>query len=168
MLTTVPYVRDLTDARAFIRKSASGGMSPYQLADEVRVRWPAIPVDFSVPADAPKARDRSRVDDILSMVATGAGTAAPEPARQEGPAAWAAAIDGVLAAIMRAVFSDANFRTFEAAWRVSSSLAKEDRRAPRRTPAFPSSAPPARRSPRPLMPLPPISPRTRRSLSSST
>ncbi len=125
MLTTVPYVRDLSDARAFVRKNASGGMSPFQLADEVRSRWPGILVKLSVPADAPKAHERNRVDDILSMVATGAGAAASEPARQEGPMAWAAAIDGILAAIMRAVFSDADFRTFEAAWRGIEFLAKE-------------------------------------------
>jgi hypothetical protein len=125
MLSTAPYVRDLNDARSFIRKSASGGMSPFQMADEVRSRWPGIPVELTVPEQAPKARGQNRVDDILSMVATGAAPAASEPARQEGPAAWAAAIDADLAALMRAIFSDENFRTFEEAWRGIEFLARQ-------------------------------------------
>jgi len=125
MLATLPYLRDLSDARTFIRKSASGGVSPFQLADEVRSRWPGIPIELSVPAEVPKPRERNRVDDILSMVATDGGTAAPEAERQGGPAAWVGAIDGLLAAIMRAVFSDADFRTFEATWRGIEFLAKQ-------------------------------------------
>lgn len=126
MLASVPYIRDLNDARAFIRKSTSAGMSPSEIANAVRDKWPTISVDLSVQDQAPSVRDHNRVDDILSMVAMGEEhSARGAAAGQGGPAAWIAAIDGTLAALMRAIFSDETFRAFEAAWRGVEILVKQ-------------------------------------------
>jgi len=126
MLESVGYARDLSDAQTFIRKSASGGTSPGAIADEVRGRWPHLPLDLSFQAQPTKPAARNRVDDILSMVATGAQSAAPAVGALEGgPAAWSAAIDALLGELLTAVFSDGAFRAFEAAWRGIEVVAKQ-------------------------------------------
>lgn len=119
MLESVSYVKDLSDARAFIQRSSSGDTSPSLIVDEVRNRWPHLPLDLSFEAgERKKAPEKSRVDDILSMVAMGTQTAAPAPAAQGGgPTAWVASIDRLLGAVMTAIFSNESFRVFEAAWR---------------------------------------------------
>ncbi|MBP7529874.1 MAG: type VI secretion system contractile sheath large subunit [Syntrophorhabdaceae bacterium] len=116
MLESAGYARDLSDAREFIRRSASGGTSPGAIADEVRGRWPHLPLDLSFQAQPAKPAARSRVDDILSMVATGAQPAATALV-DGGPVAWIAAIDTLLGKLLAAVYSDDIFRALEASWR---------------------------------------------------
>ncbi len=125
MLESVGYARDLSDARVFLRKSASGGTSPGAIADEVRGRWPHLPLDLSFQVQPAKPATRNRVDDILSLVATGTQSEAPAAAVEGGPAAWSAAIDALLARLLTAVFSDDAFRAFEAAWRGIELVAKQ-------------------------------------------
>lgn len=126
MLESVGYARDLSDARAFIQKSASGGTPPGAIADEVQGRWPHLPLDLSFQARPAKPAARNRVDDILSMVATGGTQSeAPAAAAEGGPEAWSAAIDALLGKLLTAVFSDDAFRAFEAAWRGVELVAKQ-------------------------------------------
>lgn len=120
------YLKDLHDARAFINTSSSGGVPPGEIAAAVRERWPGIPIDLSFQAVVPGRQTRSKVDDILSMVAMGDNVSEPSPSVQEGgPASWAAAIDNLIAALMTTIFSDETFRVFEAAWRGIELISKQ-------------------------------------------
>jgi len=85
MLESASYVKDLSDARAFIQRSSSGDTSVALIVDEVRSRWPHLPLDLSFETGARKAPQKSKVDDILSMVAMGTETAASTPAAQPAP-----------------------------------------------------------------------------------
>ncbi|HOW55932.1 MAG TPA: type VI secretion system contractile sheath large subunit [Syntrophorhabdaceae bacterium] len=120
------YLKDLHNARAFINTSSSGGVPPGEIAAAVRERWPGVPIDLSFQTGAPVRQTRSKVDDILSMVAMGDNATEPAPSAQEGgPASWAAAIDNLIAALMTTIFSDETFRTFEAAWRGVELISKQ-------------------------------------------
>lgn len=124
MLESVPYLKDLDEARAFINKAASEGAAPGDIAEAFRQRWPHLPIDLSFEVRS-KAPSRNAVDDILSMVATGGKPETPAAAAQGGPAAWKSGIDGIVAELMTTVFSDENFRTFEASWRGIEVLSKQ-------------------------------------------
>ena len=120
------YLKDLHDARAFIDKASRDKTAPGEIAVCVRERWPGVPVDLSFQAGVPGRRTRSKVDDILSMVAMGDNAAEAAPSAQEGgPSSWAAAIDNLIAALMTTIFSDEAFRVFEAAWRGIELISKQ-------------------------------------------
>lgn len=126
MLETVPYLKDLYDTRVFIDRTDREGTSPGEIAAGVRLKWPGLPLDLSFQARGSKTPPRSKVDDILSMVAMEDSTSSQAPEVQEGgPKAWVAALDKLLSSLITAIFSDGTFRDFEAAWRGIELIAKQ-------------------------------------------
>ncbi len=113
MIESVKYLGELHDAREMIVKSV--GLPPDNIAQALREKWPGLPLDFSFDT-ARTGTQPNRIDDILSMVAM-EGKPRVNSGIVEGPKAWIADIDRLLASLLTVIFSDDTFRDFEAAWR---------------------------------------------------
>ncbi|MBN1102460.1 MAG: type VI secretion system contractile sheath large subunit, partial [Deltaproteobacteria bacterium] len=111
-----PYLRSLVDALAFVDKAGAEGIGEKEVSQQIKARWPELPLDLSIPArDAPRQEERSKVDDILSMVAMPEGAGAtPGAAAGKG---LREQIRSLLARVLAEVYADEAFRTMEAAWR---------------------------------------------------
>ncbi len=115
MIESVKYLKDLSDARELINRSA--GLPPDDIARAVREKWPDLPLDLAVDQTKVNARERNRVDDILSMVAAEGQSHSLNSGNMESPRAFTAEIDKLLGRVLLAVFSDETFRDLEASWR---------------------------------------------------
>jgi type VI secretion system protein ImpC len=119
LIRTTPYLKDLSDAGEFIAKGQSSGADPADIAARVRATWPHLPLDLSIPAASaqPAVRQESAIDDILAMVAMPGGDAQVRSRSAGGPADWKRQLDDLVVANIVCIFTNEDFRTFEASWR---------------------------------------------------
>ncbi len=115
LMGSVTYLKDLSDARELITRSA--GIPAENIAAAVRERWPGLPLDLTVGPSQSGVRETSTVDNILSMVAAQRRSGAIDHGAAQGTASFTAEIDRLVAGVMTAVFSNASFTELEAAWR---------------------------------------------------
>jgi len=120
----VPYLKNLLEAKELIKTSNARGTSPADIASSVKTSWPDLTLELSLP-HAPQETHSggSAIDDILSMVATPAGSSVSGPGK--GPETWIREIDERLQTIMGYVFDNEEWRIFEAAWRGVGTLVKK-------------------------------------------
>lgn len=116
IIDCVPYLKDLFDAKEFIKASDASGASPEETASLVRKNWPDLHLDLTLPeTQKEKCSGGSAIDDILSMVAMPGGGSASDD--KKAVVLWLNEIDGRIRTIMGHVFSDNQWRIFESAWR---------------------------------------------------
>jgi type VI secretion system protein ImpC len=128
LIEDTPYLRNLLEARDFIRDSLDKGAGAEEIYNRLN-SWPDLPVkiNYAPSGKSAPAKSSSSVDDILSMVAVpgadpGSGGSAGSPG---DPAAWADDIERALVQLMVNIFSNDDFRRFEAPWRGLELLVKQ-------------------------------------------
>jgi len=123
-----PDLKKIWDAGKYIDNAIRSGLAAQSIARQVKAKWPELPVDISVREQPVVQKTSGGVDDILSMVALPQGaTGVRENLRADGPTQWKAQIDALLSKLTACIFDDAQFRTYETAWRGVQSLLKQGR-----------------------------------------
>ena len=116
VIDCVPYLKNLFDAKEFIKASDARGASPEEIASLVRKNWPDLRLDLTLPkTQKEKSSGGSPIDDILAMVAMPGGVSAWDD--KKATVSWLNEINGRISTIISHVFSDAQWRMFESAWR---------------------------------------------------
>ena len=111
------YLKSLDDIGQYIVGALDRGSSSTDIAGKIKTDWPqaSLIIDMNdVDTSMPKEREKTAIDDILSMVATAASSRPSSPA---GPRRWKARCDDVISSILETIFDTADFKTCEAAWR---------------------------------------------------
>ena len=111
------YLKSLVDARDMVKNSLSGGVDPTEISGQLAAAYPDLPRHLTVPPPtAPRApKSDATVDDILSMVALPDEAATARSAARSDD--WACRFESTLSDLLRRIYNDPEFRTFEAAWR---------------------------------------------------
>lgn len=126
------YLRPLMEGLALIEKSKSEGQDAAVLAKELNELLRGYPLDITAPqqnggAASPGDDASSAVDDILAMVSAPGGDDSPVLDASGAKANWKAQIEGLVSALLKELFADEGFRTFEAAWRGAQTMLKQAR-----------------------------------------
>ena len=112
------YLKGIHDAGQFIAEAVKNGIPARDIAGKISTAWPDLPIETTVmDTDDPQQSNEqstSRVDDILSMVAT---PASPQPKASVGATQWKVQCDKLLSTLLEYVFDNTDFRTCEASWR---------------------------------------------------
>lgn len=114
MAGSIVYLKDLSDARELIGRSS--GLSPENVAQAVREKWPNLPLELKV-GQSKASTEQNRVNDILSMVAMSGRSNHVNSGDTEGLKGFTAEIDRLMSGVLTTIFSDETFRGLEAAWR---------------------------------------------------
>lgn len=118
-----PYLKSLVDTLALVEKARFEGVGDREVSRQIKTRWPELPLDFSPPALETRGQEqRSKVDDILSMVAMPEGASAATRAAGEG---LKGQIQSMLVRLLEAVYTDDTFRTMESVWRGVETLVRQ-------------------------------------------
>ncbi len=113
MIEKNDYLSRLAKARDYIA-SAKDGAGAADIAEGLK-QWPGLPIDVSASQqEKPSSTSAGKVDDILSMVSSPAASAPPGGG---APQDWHDQLDQVLRQCLYTIFSDNDFRKYEAAWR---------------------------------------------------
>lgn len=124
LVGNVEYLKKLAGALKFINSSEGKGMTAGEAAGRIQSEWPGLPLDYSTTALKPKPKSEKTVDDILSMVAM------PDESESGGqgadrPGGLGEQLETILSNLLETVFSDGEFRAYEAAWRGVQTLCKQ-------------------------------------------
>lgn len=127
LVRNTPYLADLDACRTFLAQARSANAAPQAVAADVSRQWPGLELDLFLPQAAPahESANADAIDDILSMVATGASPGGGAPGVPGSLAGWQAQVETLLARALAAIFADGQFRTYEAAWRGAECLARK-------------------------------------------
>ncbi len=125
LIKTNPDLKKIWDAGQHIDKAIRSGLSAQSIAQQIRTDWPDLPIDMSVRTLPAPEKTSSGVDDILSMVALPQDASATQSRHADGPLQWKTQIESLLSALVGCIFTDAQFKTYEAAWRGVHSLLKQ-------------------------------------------
>jgi len=122
MLKNNPYLKNLMDAKIFIEKSKSEGVSIKEIGNRIK-EWPDLPL-IHIEAETPgkeKKSDHASIDNILSLVAL-----PDEPGDSASQKAdLSIQIENILEEILQHIFSDEAFIKLESVWRGLNCLLKE-------------------------------------------
>lgn len=118
------YLSALKDASKFASEAAAGGLEREQIGEQIKTKWPNLPLDYSKAAEAAGSRTSSKVDDILSLVAMPSETSRPDSKQAKNIKQQ---LDDILGDLLVCIFSNQEFRTCESAWRGLESLLKQGR-----------------------------------------
>ena len=125
VVRTIPFLKDLSDASEAMDRMAFEGRPAEEIAQYISVQWPGLSLNLAITENRTPHAEAGAVDDILSMVAMPGSASTGAGAGAGGVKAWKEQIDAVMGALLAAVFSDARFRSMEAAWQGVKTLVRQ-------------------------------------------
>lgn len=112
------YLKSIDAISRYIAEALNRGKSSAQIAGKIKADWPqaALVIDMTdTETPPPKNREKSQVNDILSMVAT--TSISSRSSAPAGPRRWKARYDEIISSILETIFNNTDFKICEAAWR---------------------------------------------------